>query len=265
MTTMRWILLCVLLSSCFAGHRASQGINKEWQGHSIGELRGEWGKASSSQATAEGSVHLWTITNHHIALPSLKGSLDVGPEGLDLYAEARGGRRYQSKTVMQVLVDAQGRILSMQGPSIRWGAPKNANLRTGIVFGLRAGMSRLDDTATPLPSTGMYIGGMLGPRLALVGNYAFASGKDDAGGAIGMAWSLAPKYWVSSRMSVRGGPAMILAFNPGFEDVGLEGGIDASASYALVRAGSFVLDLRIDATAGPDTQFASVGVGVNVN
>ncbi len=263
---MRWILLCVLLSSCYAGNRASRDINHAWQGRQIGELQATWGKSSATQVGAQGTLETWSITNHHIAaLPSLKGSLDLGPGGLDLYAEARPGAMRKSVTEIKVMVDGHGVITSMQGPSIRWGRPRGANLRSGLVMGMRASMGRLDDTKTALPGTGMYIGGMLGPRLALVGNYSFASGKDDAGGAIAMAWSIAPIYWLHSRVSVRGGPAIILAFDPGFEDLGAEGGLDGTLSYALVRSGSFVLDLRFDVTAGPDTQFATFGVGVNVN
>jgi hypothetical protein len=262
---MRCVLLGLLLCSCYAGQRASNDINRAWQGRQVGELQATWGTPASTQVSNGGTVQIWSITNHHFSLPKLKGRLDVGPGGVDLYAEARPGQRWQSKTQVKVSVDASGVIAAMHGPSIRWGRPEGANLRSGLVMGLRASMGRLDDTKTSLPGTGAYIGGMLGPRLALVGNYSFASGKDTEGGAIGMAWSLTPMYWLSSRVSVRGGPAAILAFDPGFKDIGAEGGLDGTLSYALVRSGSFVLDLRIDATAGPDTQFASVGIGVNVN
>ena len=36
-------------------------------------------------------------------------------------------------------------------------------------------------------------------------------------------------------------------------------------SYALVRSGSFVLDLRFDATLSTAAAFGTLGVGVNAN
>ena len=262
---MRWLLPLFLASACYSGQKVSTDINKEWQGRKLSQLQAEWGQASTSEASADGKVHRWTITHHHLSLPSAQGSLRISPEGVDLYAEARGGRSSTSKTEVVALSSAEELILDMKGPSLRWGAPSDANLRSGLLLGFHAGMGRLDDTSTPLPSGGLYIGGMLGPRLGLVGSFSLTSGKDEAGGAIGMAWALAPKYWFDSRFSVRGGPAMILAFDPGFEDPGLEAGVDGTASYALVRSGSFALDLRLDATATPSTQFGTLGVGVNLN
>jgi hypothetical protein len=42
------------------------------------------------------------------------------------------------------------------------------------------------------------------------------------------------------------------------------GGVGAR-SFAVVRAGSFVLDLRLDATLSTSSAFGMLGVGVNVN
>jgi hypothetical protein len=42
------------------------------------------------------------------------------------------------------------------------------------------------------------------------------------------------------------------------------GGVGA-VSFAVVRAGSFVLDLRADATVSTSSAFGMLGVGVNVN
>jgi hypothetical protein len=126
-------------------------------------------------------------------------------------------------------------------------------------------MGRLDDTSTPLPSGGLYIGGMLSPTLGLIGCFSMVTGMDDEGGAIGFAWGMAVESWLATRLSVRGGAAMILDLDPGFEDPTLGPGLIGGASYALVKAGSFVLDLRLDVTAGPSAVFGNLGIGVNMN
>jgi hypothetical protein len=262
------LVLCgisVGLTACYSGAQTSRDINSSWQGRTGGELRSHWNKPTTTTAAGQGQLQVWSIRHKHFELPTLRAKLDVGPDGLDAYGEARPGKVWTSTTDVRVHLDAAGVITKIEGPSLRWGPSDNANLRWGTIFGLHAGMGRLDDTKTPLPSGGLYIGGMLSKTVGLVGSYSFTSGSDDAGGAIGMAWALGPQWWPQNRVSLRAGPAMVLAFDPGFENVGLEPGVNASASYALVRSGTFTLDLRLDLTAGSSTRFANVGVGVNLN
>jgi hypothetical protein len=262
------LILCGIstaLIGCYSGGQVSPDINASWRQHKASEIRSDWGAPKTVQPAEDGSVHVWTIEHRHFTLPTLRAKLDVGPGGLDAYGEARAGEKWTTTTDVAVHVDLSGLITRIEGPSLRWGPPDDANLRWGLLMGMHAGMGRLDDTATPLPSGGLYIGGMLGPTLGLVGSYSFTSGSDDAGGAIGMAWAVGPQWWPATRLSLRAGPAMILAFNPGFEDAGLEAGVNGSASYALIRSGTFTLDVRMDLTAGSSTRFGNVGVGVNLN
>ena len=253
------------LLGCYSGAQTSRDINASWQQRKVSEIRAEWKAPTRTEAKGDGTLQTWSIRHRHIALPTVRASLDIRPDRLDAYAEAKPGETWTTSTDVRVHADGAGRILSVEGPSLRWGPPNNANLRWGTIMGLHLGMGRLDDTATPLPSGGMYIGGMLSKRMGLVGNYSFTSGSDDAGGAIGMAWAMGLQWWPQTRVSLRAGPAMVLAFNPGFEDAGLEPGLNGSASYALVKAGSFVLDVRLDVTGGTSTRFANLGVGINLN
>jgi hypothetical protein len=45
----------------------------------------------------------------------------------------------------------------------------------------------------------------------------------------------------------------------------LSPGAVGAVSYAVVRAGSFVLDVRFDATLSTKTAFGMFGIGANVN
>ena len=253
------------LVACYGGAQTSRDINTSWQQREVREIRAHWNTPTTTEAEGDGTVATWSIQHRHFELPTVRASLDVRPDSLDAYAEARPGATWTTSTDVRVHADATGRITLVEGPSLRWGPPNDANLRWGTIMGMHAGMGRLDDTSTPLPSGGLYIGGMLTRTLGLVGNYSFTSGSDDAGGAIGMAWAMGAQWWPQTRVSLRAGPAMVLAFNPGFEDGGLEPGINGGASYALIKAGAFVLDLRFDVTAGTSTRFANLGLGVNLN
>jgi len=214
---------------------------------------------------AAGTALVWSHSHHHIELPSAEAELTIEPGSIEGRAELRPGAVWTTSTQVTALVDASGVITDVRGPSLRWGPPAGLNMRWGAIFGLHAGMGRLDDTGTPLPSGGAYVGGMLGPRLGLVGCFSMVSGKGDGGGAIGFAWGVAAQWWPEARLWLRAGPAMVLAFDPGFDNAGLAPGATGGASYALVHAGSFVLDLRVDLTTSTRATFGSLGVGVNVN
>jgi len=138
-------------------------------------------------------------------------------------------------------------------------------VRWGTLFGAHVGMGRLDTTPTPLPSGNIYIGGMLGPTLGLVGAYSLVAGTSDAGGALAMAASLGVQWWPVTRLSLRTGPALLLTLDPGFANAALRPGLASQASYAFVKVGRFALDLCFDLAAGPSTAFGTVGVGVNLN
>lgn len=115
-----------------------------------------------------------------------------------------------------------------------------------------------------MPSLGLYMGGMIGPRTALLGSYSFVNGRGDDGGAMGHAWAFAIQYWPEARVNVRGGGAMVLD-DTNASGARLSPGAVGAVSYAVVRAGSFVLDARFDATVSTKTAFGMFGIGVNVN
>jgi hypothetical protein len=158
-----------------------------------------------------------------------------------------------------------GVVADVQGDALHWGPPNDVNVHWGTIFGAHVGMGRLGNTGTPLPSGDVYIGGMLTPQLGLVGTYTFASGSGDAGGAIGMAGGVAVQYWPMTRLSLRAGPAMLLAWDPGFSNGRLEPGVTAAASYAFVKVGTLAVDVCVDVAGGPQTAFGTLGVGVNLN
>jgi hypothetical protein len=258
----------VLGAACYSGSRAARDANIAWRGHARVELEGRLGEPRAVEPQPDGTALLrWTRTGQRIIeLPS--GSLDVNvtPTSFDLRAEARPGRveRYEYDLASAV-VDPAGTVLRFDSSWLVAGIPRGLNLRMGVVFGLHAGPGWLDDAATARPSLGIYLGGMIGPRLALLGAYSFVNGKDVDGAAMGHSWAFAAQYWPAARLAVRAGPAMVLDLDPGLEDPALSAGVIGAVSYALVRAGSFVLDLRFDATLSPSAAFGTLGVGVNVN
>lgn len=259
------VALLLVAAGCYSGARAARDTNRAWQGRTLAELEASWGQPAARTSDGDSTVVVWTHQRTHTDLPSVRADVDLDERGFDFYGEIRRGAVRHSSTEVAARIDAQGVVQSVSGPSLRWGPPNDANIHWGALLGMHVGMGRLDDTGTPLPSGGLYIGGMLARTVGLVGTFSLVSGKDEAGGAMAFAWGLAPQWWPATRLSLRAGPAMVLAFDPGFESPGLEPGVDACASYALVKSGSFALDLRLDLVAGTTTRFGSIGVGVNMN
>lgn len=261
-----WLLVALVAAGgCYHGARAARDVNQAWQGRSRAEIEARWGKPAQAVPNGAMTALVWTHTRRRIELPSGTARLTLEPGNVELYGEVRPGAVWNSITEVMAEVDPRGTVVRVTGPSLRWGAPADANLRWGTLLGLHVGMGRLDDTETPLPSGGLYIGGMLSPTVGLVGCYSMVSGTGDRGGAMGFAWGMGVKWWADARTSVRAGPAMVLAFDAGFEDPTLQPAVNGVISYALVRAGTFVLDLRLDVTAGSSDTFGNLGVGVNLN
>lgn len=253
-------------AGCYGGRRATRDVNRAWQGRSRGALVAAWGKPAAVKQRGNDTLLIWTLTHHHITLPSLSGHIDIRPGSIDAEGNFEAGTITKVIRYVVARADAGGTILDVRGPSLRWGPPAGLNMRWGFLFGVHAGFGRLDDTGTPLPSGGLYIGGMLSKTVGLVGVYSMAAGKQsNQGSAMAFAWGLGVQWWPSARVNLRAAPAMVLAFDPGFENAGLEPGLHTAASYALVRHKSFVLDLRVDLTAGTSTTFGTLGLGVNVN
>ncbi|MBA3538336.1 MAG: hypothetical protein H0T79_01795 [Deltaproteobacteria bacterium] len=255
------LLACV---GCYTGAAANHDVSQVWRGRARVELEERWGSPAAAVKATNGDVLTWSHTQHHVELPAAFADIRIEPDRVDITAAASGGVWNTTEDTF-AFVDAPGRVVELRGPVLRYGAPADANLRWGALLGLHVGIGRLGNTSTPLPSGGAYIGGMLSPTLGLVGTFALASGSDDAGGAIGLGWGVALQYWPITRLWVRAGPAMLLGFDPGFENGRLAPGATTGASYALVRSRVFVLDLRVDAAIGTSLAFGSVGVGVNIN
>jgi hypothetical protein len=257
----------ITAAGCYGRGDATGYTNEAWRGHTRAAIEASWGPPAAV-TTAQGDTFLaWSHTTRHVELPSAEAELTIEPGHVEAYAAVRPGRVIDgSTTTVTARIDATGRIVSVSGPSLyRWRPPDDANLRWGLIMGLSAGMGRLDDTSTALPGGGAYLGGMLSRTLGLVGTFHLASGTDDDGGAMGLAWGMAAQHWPATRLSVRGGAALVLAWDPGFEDVSLGPGVTGAVSYALVKAGAFVLDLRLDLVVGPAVAFGTAGVGVNLN
>lgn len=273
MNNTRWLLARAGIvaagaaGGCYSGIRAQDEINDAWRGRSVGELQADWGRGQVVDETPQVTTLAWRRVRQRVTrLPFAGGGLAIGPDHVEGYAEVQPGevRRYVTEVV--AFVDDKGVIQEVRGPSRRWwGPPNDENIHWGVLLGGHVGMGKLDDTATPLPSGGLYIGGMVSRYTGLVGAFSMVSGIDDAGGAIGFAWSFNAQYWATTRLSLRGGPAAILAFDPGFEDIGAEPGVAGAISYAVLKAGTFALDLRLDLIAGADNRFGSAGIGVNLN
>jgi hypothetical protein len=191
--------------------------------------------------------------------------VDITPASFDFHAEAQPGvvEKYQFD-VANALVDPNGMLLRFDSESLAAGIPKGENIRTGIIYGLSAAAGALARAPSTMPSLCLYLGGMIGPRTALLGSYSFENGRGDDGGAMGHAWAFAVQYWPEARINVRGGGAMVLDDSNG-SGARLSPGVVGAVSYAFVRAGSFVLDARFDGTVSTKTAFGMFGIGVNVN
>jgi hypothetical protein len=266
----------LLLAACYHAAPANRDVAMAWRGRTAAELTDRWGKARLQQ----GDALVWSYSTEQIELPSAR--VDVHPVAAVAHADGPGvsGTAVAAAAIPVVAVapgeilrtrhDAaafvqNGTVADVQGEALHWGPPNDANLHWGTIFGAHAGMGRLGNTGTPLPSGELYIGGMLTPQLGLVGTYTFVAGSGDAGGAIGMAGGVAVQYWPVNRLWVRAGPAMLLAWDPGFDNGRLEPGVTAAASYAFVKVGTLAIDLCLDVAGGPETAFGTLGVGVNLN
>jgi hypothetical protein len=260
-------LCAVLGAACYSASRAARDVNAAWRGHGRVELEARLGEPRAVLPQPDGTSLLrWTRKGQHVELPSGSLDVDVTSTSFDVRAELQPGivESYEYD-VASAVIDPGGTVLRFDSSWLVAGIPTGLNLRTGVVFGLHAGPGWLDDAGSPMPSLGLYLGGMLGPRLALLGAYAFVNGKDDDGFAMGHSWALGAQYWPTARLAVRAGPAMVLDLDPGLEDPALSPGAIGALSYALVRSGSFVLDLRFDATLSTSAAFGTLGVGVNAN
>lgn len=260
-------MACIVTSAgCYAGSRAARDINTAWVGHTRVELEARLGAPIVTAAGEGASVLRWTRRGHDVRLARGHLHVDLNPTSFQVDAALRPGSiESYDYDVASALVDPNGTVLRFDSGWIAAGIPDGMNARTGVVFGLSVGVGRLDDASTPLPSLSTYIGGMIGPRLALVGAYTFVNGTASGEYVHGHAWAFAAQYWATERLSLRVGPAMVLDTDPMPGSARIAPGGVGAASYAIVRAGSFVLDLRFDATLSTSSAFGMLGVGVNVN
>jgi hypothetical protein len=260
-----WVVTLGAWCACYTGAPATRDVNRAWTGRTRATIEGRWGAPAATGAADHLAVLQWSHTTTHVTLPGASGSLVVEPGHVAAAGAFQPGAVWHTTTEAAALVDPAGTIARVDGASLRWGPPNDANLHWGTVMGGHVGLGRLDSTPTPLPSGNVYLGGMLGPTLALVGTYALVAGTADAGGAIGMAAGIGAQWWPVNRLWLRGGPALLLAFEPGFEDAALHPGVTTGASYAVIKVGTFALDLCLDVTLGPSVAFGTLGVGVNLN
>ena len=260
--------LCLLaLAGCYSGSRAASDVNAAWRGHARVEVEAKLGKPTAVVPQADGaSVLAWSRTGINIAsLPSGSLHVDITPASFDFHAEAQPGvvEKYQFD-VATAVADPNGTLLRFDSGTLAAGIPDGENIRTGIIYGLSAAAGVLSSATSPMPSLGLYMGGMIGPRTALLGAYQFVNGRGDDGGAMGHSWAFAIQHWPEARINVRGGGAMVLD-DTNAAGARLSPGAVGAVSYAFVRAGSFVLDARFDATLSTKTAFGMFGIGVNVN
>ena len=273
---MRIALALLALGGCYTAAPANRDVALSWRGRTAGEITDRWG----APARHEGDALVWSYTTDQLELP--EAHIDVHPVAAVAHVDGPGvtgtavatapmvEAAFRPGEILRTRHDAaafvqNGAVADVQGAALHWGPPNDVNLHWGTIFGAHVGMGRLGNTSTPLPSGELYIGGMLTPQLGLVGTYTFASGTDTAGGAIGMAGGFAVQYWPVNRLWVRAGPAMLLAWDPGFANGRLEPGVTAAASYAFVKVGKLALDLCLDVAGGPQTAFGTLGVGINLN
>ena len=268
MAHMRLIALTLLATGCYTARRAAPDINDAWRGRARVDLEARIGPATQQAQQPDGNLALrWVGHGVNIkSLPSGHLDLKITPTSFSIDAAAKPGEveKYEYTRGL-ALVAPDGTLLEIDA-AFAAGFPSGSNARTGLVMGLTAGMGRIVEAATPIPSVGVYIGGMVHPRLALIGTYNFVNSKDaQTGYAMGHAWAFGVQYWVASRLTLRGAPAAVIHLDPGLVNATFAPGATVGLGYAIVRSGSFVLDVRADAFVSTSALFAMAGIGVNVN
>lgn len=238
----------VLVGGCYAGPRARRDVDAAWRGRSRADIVARWGTPNAADAR-QGSTELHWLHNR--------------PQG----------RHRARVTEAAAAVDSRGKITHVDGSTLEWGPPNDANLRWGTILGLELGAGALDFAPVPLPSGGYYVGGMLGPRFGLVGCFSLVAGHatdGNGGDSNALAWTvgMAAMWWPITRVSVRAGPVFASSFDFPHGAIYVGPGVTGGVGYAIAKIGTFVLDLRADVTTawfdGFDT-FGTVGVGVNLN
>jgi len=255
----------VACAGCYTGAPANRDVQLSWRGHSRDEIVERWGAPAGGGQAGAYNVLQWAFTKTHFELPDAFVKVSSEPGFISGTAGIQPGAIIHTTTEAAAVVDTRGVIAGVDGWALHWGPPNEENLHWGVIFGANVGLGRLDTTPTPLPSGGAYAGGMLSPTLGLVGTYSLVTGTSDTGAAMGMAGGLALQYWPATRLWVRAGPALVLAFDPGFNNAALKPGANGGASYAFVKVGRFVVDARFDITLVPDGGFGTLGVGVGVD
>lgn len=269
------------LAACYTGAPANRDVQASWRGRTHAEIVDRWGNPAGHRD----AVDVWAFTRTQLVLPAaniavtqqqvataarvdapgVAGVVGVQASAPSVSVDFRPGEIWKTTTEAAAFVAPTGVIADVQGAALHWGPPNDVNLHWGVIFGAHVGMGRLDTTPTPLPSGGAYVGGMLTPTVGLVGTYSLVAGSADAGGALGMAGGVAAQWWPVNRFWLRAGPALLLAFDPGFDNARLRPGVTLGASYAWLKIGTFALDARLDLATGPSTTFGTIGVGVNLN
>ncbi len=262
---MRLLAIVAICASCYTGAPANRDVQASWRGHARDEIIDRWGSSVASGQNGPFTVMQWSHVNTHFTLPDGFVNVHLEPGHVEYSAAFQPGEIWHTTTDAAAIVDGHGTIAAVEGWALRWGPPNEENLHWGMIYGAAAGLGRLDTTPTPLPSGNVYAGGMLAPTFGLVGTFSLVSGTSDSGAAMAMAGGLAAQWWPATRLWVRAGPALVLAFDPGFNNVALKPGATGGASYAFVKVGRFVVDARFDLTLDTNGGFGLLGVGVAVD
>jgi hypothetical protein len=262
------LLVASILTGCYTARSAAPDINAAWRGRARIDVETRIGAPTQQAQQPDGTIALrWVGHGINVReLPSGHLSVKLTSTSFSIDAAARPGVVERTEFTRALAVVAPtGAILDFDG-AFAAGFPSGLNVRTGLVMGLAGGLGGFSNATTPMPSLNLYLGGMIGPRSALIGTYSFINAKDpDAGYAMGHAWGFGLQYWPAARLAVRASAAAVIDLDPGLDDATFAPGGVVGVGYALVRSGSFVLDARFDAVVSTSATFGMVGVGVNVN
>jgi hypothetical protein len=148
--------------------------------------------------------------------------------------------------------------------------------RKGFVIGFGAGLgqTRVEGESNTGFASEFHIGGMIGPRTALLLDGSMVADSEEAFGetltvGIGVG-AIAVQHWVHDRIWVKGGIGQGSVFVSGggeseFEEAGL--GFLAGAGYEIVQKEKFTLDLqgRFTTSSKDDVRFNNVSAVLGVN
>src|SRR4051812_38084796 len=125
------LALVGLCAGCFTGAPAERAVDVAWVGRTRVEIVDRWGDPADVGRSEAHEVLHWTHDITHVTLPEGGAALAVHDAarggGFDAAVAFKPGEIWHTTMEAAAQVDA-GVIARVEGASLRWGPPNDANL-----------------------------------------------------------------------------------------------------------------------------------------